>query len=257
MDLTQGSQLVMICERKFEELSRYAPHMVGTKEMKARQFKQGTKSISPMQLKTYAKVVHKSQIYEAMEKNATKDEEVEPKKKFKKSFAAPTTNKGNWKKVHKKKPQLTARSMDQLERNPQGGQANQNAQNRRDTQGNQKPRASRRVFAMTQKDAKASPSVVAGMLKFFGIPAYLCVSTPFGGMIETELVCESCDVEIMDRKLTTYLILLEMKDFDVILGMDWLAACHASVLCFEKRMVMRPVKEPEFKLFEMMIITPP
>lgn len=30
------------------------------------------------------------------------------------------------------------------------------------------------------------------------------------------------------------LILLEMADFDVILGMDWLASCHAMVDCHEK-----------------------
>ncbi|XP_043699971.1 uncharacterized protein LOC122650637 [Telopea speciosissima] len=326
MHLTQGSQTVMMYERKFEELSRYAPHMVSTEEMKARKSKQGLrveiqKSISPMQLKTYAEVVHKSQIYEAVEKNATKDEEVEPKKKFKKSFATPTTNKDNWKKFHKKNPQGTvdctkccknhksdclvgtftcfkrkepghlARNCPTLkehpEPNPQGGQANQNAQNRKDTQGNQKPRASGRVFTLTKKDAEASPFVVAGMLKISGIPAYvpfdsgsthsfvsstfatklnvvpkvwnyrLCVFTPSGGMIETELIREACDVEIMDRKLTADLILLEMKDFNIILGMDWLTAYHASVHCFEKRVVIRPVKEPEFAFSGMMIGTPP
>ncbi|XP_043697018.1 uncharacterized protein LOC122647759 [Telopea speciosissima] len=175
MHLTQGSQTVMMYERKFEELSRYAPQMVSTEEMKAQQSEQGLrveiqKSISPMQLKTYAEVVHKSQIYEAVEKNATKDEEVEPKKKFKKSFATHTANKDNWKKFHKKKPQGNvdckkcgknhkgdclggtficfkckepghlARNCptlkEQPERNPQGGQANQNSQNRKDTQGN-------------------------------------------------------------------------------------------------------------------------
>ncbi|XP_043714622.1 uncharacterized protein LOC122662980 [Telopea speciosissima] len=215
-----------------------------------------------MQLKTYAEVVHKSQIYEAVEKNAIMDEKVEPKKKFKKSFATPTANKDNWKKFHKKKPQGNvdykkysknhkgdclvgtftyfkckelghlARNCptlkEQPERNPQGGQANQNFQNRKDTQGNQKPRASGRVFTMTKKDAEASPSVVAGVLKISGIPAYvlfdsgsthsfvlstfatklnvvpkvlnyqLCVPTPSRGMIETELICEAYDVEIMD-----------------------------------------------------------
>ncbi|XP_043721022.1 uncharacterized protein LOC122668534 [Telopea speciosissima] len=250
MHLTQGSQTVMTYERKFEELSRYAPHTVSTEEMKARQFEQGLrveiqKSISPMQLKTYAEIFHKSQIYEAVEKNATKDEEVKPKKKFKMTKNYPTLK-------------------EQPEQNPQGGQANQNDYNRKDTQGNQKPRATGRVFAMTKKDAEVSPSVVAGMLKISGIPAYipfdsgsthsfvsstfatrlnvvpkvlnyqLCVSTPSKGMIETELICEACDVEIMERKLTADLILLEKKDFDVILGMAWLAAYHVNVLCFEK-----------------------
>ncbi|XP_043721030.1 uncharacterized protein LOC122668548 [Telopea speciosissima] len=133
---------------------------------------------------------------------------------------------------------------------------------------------------MTKKDAEASPSIVAEYLlmsylirdplsfvsstfttKLNVVPKVLnyrlCVSTPSGGMIETELICEACDVEIMDRKLTADLILLEMKDFDVILGMDWLAAYHASVLCFEKRVLVRPVQQLEFEFFGMMIGTPP
>ena len=37
-----------------------------------------------------------------------------------------------------------------------------------------------------------------------------------------------------------------MHDFDVILGMDWLASYHASVHCFEKEVVFRPLGESEF-----------
>ncbi|XP_043699911.1 uncharacterized protein LOC122650574 [Telopea speciosissima] len=294
MHLTQGNQTVMMYERKFEELSRYAPHMVSTKEMKARQFEQGLrveiqKSISPMQLKTYAEVVHKSQIYEAVEKNATKDEEVEPKKKFKKSFATHAANKDNWKKFHKKKPQgnVDCKKCGAARVKPPRRASQSKLPEQKGHLRKLEAKSLWWVFAMTKKDAEASPSVVAGMLKISGIPAYvlfdsgsthsfvsstfatklnvvskvlnyrLCVSIPSGGMIETELICEACDVEIMDRKSTTDLILLEMKDFDVILGMDWLATYHASVLCFEKRVVVRPMKEPEFKFSGMMIGTPP
>ncbi|XP_043698650.1 uncharacterized protein LOC122649528 [Telopea speciosissima] len=242
MHLTQGSQTVMMYKRKFEELSRYAPHMVSTEEMKTRQFEKGLrveiqKSISPMQLKTYAEVVHKSQIYEAVEKNATKDEEVEPEKKFKKSYATPTPNKDNWKKFHKRKPQGTI-----------------NCKKYTEISG---------IPAYVLFDSGSTHSFVSSTFatKLNVVPKVLnyrlCVSTPSGGMIETKLICEGCDVEIMDRKLTADLILLEMKDFDVILGMDWLAAYHASVLCFEKRVIVRPVKEPEFEFSGMMIGTLP
>ncbi|XP_043714573.1 uncharacterized protein LOC122662935 [Telopea speciosissima] len=110
MYLTQGSQTVMMYERKFEELSRYTPHMVSTEEMKARQFEQGLrveiqKSISPMQLKTYAEVVHKSQIMRLWRRMQQRMKKLNKKKKFKKSFATHTANKDNWKKFQKKKPQ--------------------------------------------------------------------------------------------------------------------------------------------------------
>ena len=48
------------------------------------------------------------------------------------------------------------------------------------------------------------------------------------------------------RELLADLVLLDMHDFDVILGMDWLASYHASVHCFEKEVVFRPLGESEF-----------
>ncbi|TYK04606.1 pol protein [Cucumis melo var. makuwa] len=38
-----------------------------------------------------------------------------------------------------------------------------------------------------------------------------------------------------------------MRDFDVILGMDWLSANHASIDCFGKEVVFNPPSEPSFK----------
>lgn len=39
---------------------------------------------------------------------------------------------------------------------------------------------------------------------------------------------------VCGRDTRADLMLLEMSNFDVILGMDWLASCHAMVDCFEK-----------------------
>ena len=41
-------------------------------------------------------------------------------------------------------------------------------------------------------------------------------------------------------------MLLDMHDFDVILGMDWKASYHASVHCFEKEVVFKPPGESDF-----------
>lgn len=41
-------------------------------------------------------------------------------------------------------------------------------------------------------------------------------------------------VSMCENDTTTDLMLLEMSDFDVILGMDWLSSCHAMVDCREK-----------------------
>ena len=74
----------------------------------------------------------------------------------------------------------------------------------------------------------------------------LSVSTPVGDTLMTNLVLKSCIICIEGRELLADLVLLDMHDFDVILGMDWLASYHASVHCFEKEVVFRPPGESEF-----------
>uniref|UniRef100_A0A7N2LFY1 RNA-directed DNA polymerase n=1 Tax=Quercus lobata TaxID=97700 RepID=A0A7N2LFY1_QUELO len=44
----------------------------------------------------------------------------------------------------------------------------------------------------------------------------------------------------------TDIVVADMHDFDVILGMDWLAYYHASVHCFEKEVVLKPPGESKF-----------
>ena len=74
----------------------------------------------------------------------------------------------------------------------------------------------------------------------------LSISTTVGDTLMTNLVLRSCIICIEGRELLADLVLLDMHDFDVILGMDWLASYHASVHCFEKEMVFRPRGESEF-----------
>ena len=48
------------------------------------------------------------------------------------------------------------------------------------------------------------------------------------------------------REMTIDLVLLDLHDFDVILGMDWLASYHASVNCFGKRVTFSISGQPDF-----------
>ena len=75
----------------------------------------------------------------------------------------------------------------------------------------------------------------------------LSVSTPVGDTLMTNLVLKSCVLCIEDRQLLVDLVLLDKHDFDVILGMDWLASYHASVHYFEKEVVFRPPGESDRK----------
>ena len=44
----------------------------------------------------------------------------------------------------------------------------------------------------------------------------------------------SCSVKLREINLPVDLIILDMHDFDVILGMDWLETYHATMDCFSK-----------------------
>ena len=76
------------------------------------------------------------------------------------------------------------------------------------------------------------------------------VEARVGCFFET-LVCnsmlKSCVIQIEDREMLADLILMDMYVYDIILGMDWLVTYHASVDCFGKEVVFRPLGEPEFR----------
>ena len=63
----------------------------------------------------------------------------------------------------------------------------------------------------------------------------LVVTTPLGERIIRTSVFRGCEVVIEGFVLKANLIPLEMSDFDVILGMDWLSNHRASMNCFTKK----------------------
>ncbi|KAL0549580.1 hypothetical protein IC582_014065 [Cucumis melo] len=65
----------------------------------------------------------------------------------------------------------------------------------------------------------------------------LSVSTPSGECMLSKEKVKACQVEIAGHVIEVTLIVLDMLDFDVILGMDWLAANHASIDCSRKEVI--------------------
>ena len=140
----------------------------------------------------------------------------------------------------------------------------------------QKPKAQGRVFAMTHSDAQATSDVVAGTLRihtlfaralidpssahsfvsvsFSGLLGMsidnmyfdLFVATPLGESVVLNQILRDCCVMIGYKKMTVDLVLLGLQDFDVILGMDWLASYHAFVDCFGKRVTFIISGQPKF-----------
>ena len=64
----------------------------------------------------------------------------------------------------------------------------------------------------------------------------LYVSSPLGMRARIGMICQGCELEISGTLLTIDLRIMDMSEFDVILGMDWLTA-YKVVINYERRRV--------------------
>ena len=124
-----------------------------------------------------------------------------------------------------------------------------------------------RVFAMTRQGADASPDVVSGTVSVYNHiarmlvdpgsthsfvatlfveylpvprePLYcaLAISTPIGEVIIVKDYYPGCELDIGGYTLLVDLVPLPMVDFDIILGMDFLAQYRALVDCFSQEVI--------------------
>ena len=78
----------------------------------------------------------------------------------------------------------------------------------------------------------------------------LFVATHLGDFVVVNKILKDCCVMIGYRNMTVDLVLLDLQDFDVILGMDWLASYHASIEYFGKRVTFSIPCKPDFSFEE-------
>ncbi|XP_011629337.1 uncharacterized protein LOC105421918 [Amborella trichopoda] len=126
-----------------------------------------------------------------------------------------------------------------------------------------------RVLSLTEQEAKASTSVIRGTISSCGAkarvlidpgsshsfiaPRFTCylsfefacldftlvVCMSVGDSMETDRIYRQCGITIDGCDLPVNLIILDIQDFDVILGMDWLYKHHATVNCHEKMVTFK------------------
>ena len=63
----------------------------------------------------------------------------------------------------------------------------------------------------------------------------LHVSSPLGTRVNVDRICRDCELEISGILLTVGLRIIDVSKFDVILGMDWLAAHQVVIDCNRRR----------------------
>ena len=90
-------------------------------------------------------------------------------------------------------------------------------------------------------DSGASHSfIAASVVKELGLEVEtleesLYVSSPLGTRARLGMICRGCELEISGTLLTVDLRIMDMSEFDVILGMDWLTAYRVVIDCERKR----------------------
>ena len=63
------------------------------------------------------------------------------------------------------------------------------------------------------------------------IPEPFLVSTLVGESVVSKQVYRDCPITVLHRLIFADLVELDMVDFDVIPGIDWLHSCYASIDC--------------------------
>ena len=61
------------------------------------------------------------------------------------------------------------------------------------------------------------------------------MSSPLGVRVRIVMICRGCQLEISGTILTMDLRILDMSEFDVILGMDWLTVYRIVIDCERRR----------------------
>ena len=125
-------------------------------------------------------------------------------------------------------------------------------------------RTQARVYAVNQQDADAAPDVVTGIISILDHDAYtlvdpgathsfaskpflnrfqietqplegrMRVSLPIGDPLFTDRVVRESRVLIEGQEFPTDLIALDIRDFNVVLGMDWLSRHRATLDSYKK-----------------------
>ncbi|GJU50247.1 putative reverse transcriptase domain-containing protein [Tanacetum coccineum] len=139
-----------------------------------------------------------------------------------------------------------------------------------------KPDASGRVFALTQDQAANATGTITGALFIFGRAVFvlfdtgathsvistkfasclnmtpvpldhvLCISTPMKDSARITHVYRDLPLQFNDKIRSVNALPLDMCEFDIILGMDWLSAHHATIDCHSRRVIFGNIRTPEF-----------
>ena len=98
-----------------------------------------------------------------------------------------------------------------------------------------------RLWARVLFDSGASHSFIATSivielgLEVEALEEPLYVSSPLGIRARIRMICRGCELEISGTLLTVDLRIMDMSEFDIILGMDWPTTYRVVIDCERRR----------------------
>ena len=82
------------------------------------------------------------------------------------------------------------------------------------------------------------------------------VRIPTGETQISRAICRRCPLALNNLKMPADLVIMEMSDFDIILGMDWLSEHHAFIDCREKKVIFEIPNQQTYYFQEIRTQTP-
>ncbi|KAA0045460.1 ty3-gypsy retrotransposon protein [Cucumis melo var. makuwa] len=104
-----------------------------------------------------------------------------------------------------------------------------------------------RVFTTTHQEAERASTVVTGTLSILGYYAFVLFDSGSSHSFISSVFVQHVGLEVEPLSCVLSVSIPSGEDFNVILGMDWLSANHASIDCFCKEVIFNPPSWTSFK----------
>ncbi|GKA58583.1 putative reverse transcriptase domain-containing protein [Tanacetum coccineum] len=107
------------------------------------------------------------------------------------------------------------------------------------------PAAKGRVFSLTKDQAANSSGTVSGTLFLNDRVVFVLFDTGATHSV-SDHEYHNCPLRSDDKIRSANMFPLDMNDFDIILGMDWLTEHRDTIICHTNRVIFGDLDNPEF-----------
>ncbi|KAL5563369.1 hypothetical protein UlMin_033116 [Ulmus minor] len=258
-NLSQGNLSVTEAIKRFDQLARLVPHLVTDERERVRRmmrmFRPGIATITDAGdhgPQTVAECIDRALHAEFREKENLREQasNSQPNNNYARNNNRYQNNRGRY----NNQGRSGSNRHDKRKGNSAGGSnSNQNKKNKPNNQGS--------TYPTCPTCGKLHPGQYSGAIHSFASEMFASRIDRFhyksNGMFSTtlpsgEVMLSTCWLRAVpmivdDRELFVNLIVLDMHDFDVILGMDWLSKYNATIDCRKRRVIFEPMGEEKFK----------